>query len=134
MTSTHGSASRIKETLVATNFEGWSQELRAEFAANAANDQVGAELLSETDRVKVWLIRLSPGQRWPAHQHGRDYFWTAVTSGTSEQHTEDGTTTRVDYAAGATRHFAFIEGHYMVHDLCNIGDTPLVFVTVEHKS
>ena len=82
---------------VATDFSDWSPELIAEFKANARNYQVGGTLLSDDGRVKVWDIRLKPGERLPAHRHVLDYFWTAVTPGDSVQHTDDGTTRRVSY-------------------------------------
>ena len=61
-----------------------------------------------------------------------DYFWTAITAGRSRQHTHDGTTREVEYAAGETRWFHFGPGEYLLHDIENVGDTELVFTTVEH--
>ncbi|MER5932296.1 hypothetical protein [Streptomyces sp. NPDC002054] len=119
--------------VVAEGFAGWSPQLRAEFAANRYNGRVGGRLLSETDRARVWEIRLAPGERLPAHRHVLDYFWTAVTAGRSRQHTDDGTTREVCYDAGETRHFTFGAGGFLLHDLENSGETPLVFVTVEFK-
>jgi mannose-6-phosphate isomerase-like protein (cupin superfamily) len=119
-------------TLVATKFDGWTPELRAEFAVHAHDGQVGSRLLSANDRVRVWEIRLAPGERWHAHRHVLDYFWTAVNAGRSSQHTSDGTTREVSYSAGETRHFAFGPGEYLLHDIENVGDGPLVFTTVEH--
>lgn len=118
--------------LVATNFDGWSDELRAEFETHSYDGHVGSRLLSQNDRVRVWEIRLAPGQRWHAHRHVLDYFWTAVNAGRSRQHTSDGTTRDVSYDAGETRHFTFAEGEYLLHDIENVGDTDLVFATVEH--
>jgi len=80
----------------------------------------------------VWEIRLAPGQRWRAHRHVLDYFWTAVTPGRSRQRTFDCTTREVTYLTGQTRHFHFGPGEYLLHDIENIGDTDLVFTTVEH--
>ncbi len=119
-------------SLVATNFDGWSDELRAEFETHSHDGHVGSRLLSQNDRVRVWEIRLAPGQRWHAHRHVLDYFWTAVNAGRSRQHTSDGTTRDVSYGAGETRHFTFAEGEYLLHDIENVGDTDLVFTTVEH--
>lgn len=119
-------------TLVGTDFDGWSDDLRAEFAEHAHDGHVGSRLLSENDRVRVWEIRLVPGERWHAHRHVLDYFWTAVNAGTSRQHTADGTTREVSYAAGETRHFRFAAGEFLLHDIENVGDTELVFTTVEH--
>jgi hypothetical protein len=117
--------------LVAEHYAGWSDDLRAEFRRNAHNGQVGQRLLSETDRVRVWEIRLAPGQRVPAHRHVLDYFWTAIHSGRGRQHTHDGSTREVSYVAGETRHFTFGPGQYLLHDLENIGTTELRFTTVE---
>ncbi|WP_194913670.1 hypothetical protein [Catenulispora rubra] len=119
--------------LIATDFEGWSPELREEFERNAYNDQVGSELLSEDARVKVWMITVPPGGRLPAHRHILDYFWTALSDGHSLQHTDDGTTRKVSYRAGQTHHLYFAPGQYLLHDLVNDGATELRFLTVEHK-
>ncbi|ETD31735.1 hypothetical protein [Williamsia sp. D3] len=118
--------------LVATDFQGWPEWLKAEFAENAHDGNVGSRLLSENDRVRVWEIRLAPGERWHAHRHVLDYFWTAINAGRSRQHTHDGTVREVSYSAGETRHFRFGEGEFLLHDIENIGDTDLVFSTVEH--
>ena len=119
-------------TVVATDYEGWSDELRQEFETYAHDPHVGSRLLSENDRVRVWDIRLQPGERWHAHRHVLDYFWTAVNAGRSRQHTADGTTREVSYGASETRHFAFARGEYLLHDIENVGDDVLVFTTVEH--
>src|SRR6478609_7969239 len=74
----------------------------------------------------------APGERWHAHRHVLDYFWTAVNAGRSRQHTSDGTTRDVSYGAGETRHFTFAAGEFLLHDIENVGDTDLVFTTVEH--
>lgn len=118
--------------LVADDVDGWPDWLKAEFAEHADDGHVGSRLLSEDSRVRVWEIRLAPGQRWHAHRHVLDYFWTAVNPGRSRQHTFDGTTRDVTYRAGETRHFHFGPGEYLLHDIENIGDTELVFTTVEH--
>lgn len=119
-------------TLIAENFEGWSDELKAEFEAYAYDGHVGSRLLSENDRVRIWEIRLAPGQRFHVHRHVLDYFWTAVNAGRSLQHTSDGTTREVSYNAGETRHFSFAEGEFLLHDIENAGTEELVFTTVEH--
>lgn len=118
--------------LVATDFDGWTDELKDEFESHSHDGRVGSRLLSENDRVRVWEIRLAPGQRWHAHRHVLDYFWTAVNAGRSRQHTSDGTTREVSYSAGETRHFTFAAGEYLLHDIENVGDGDLVFTTVEH--
>jgi len=119
-------------TLIGTDFDGWTPELREEFQTHSHDGHVGSKLLAETPRARVWEIRLAPGERWHAHRHVLDYFWTAVTAGTSRQHTFDGTTREVSYTAGETRYFHFGPGEYLLHDIQNVGDTELIFTTVEH--
>ena len=59
---------------------------------------------------------------------------TALTDGISP-HTDDGTTRRVVYRVGDTRHFSFAGDKSTPDDLYNNdGPTELAFLTVEHKS
>ena len=109
----------------------WPSTIREEFEVNQLNGRVGTRLLSETDRVRVWEIRLAPGERIGFHRHVLDYFWTAVTHGQARLHTQDGSVVEATYAAGDTRHFAYGTGEYKIHDLENVGDTDLWFTTVE---
>lgn len=111
--------------------EGWNEPLRAEFEANQLNGCVGHVLVSETRRVRVWSLRLRPGERIGFHRHVLDYFWTALTAGRAVSHHGDGRISDSIYEPGLTRHLAFGEGEFMVHDLANVGDTELVFTTVE---
>jgi hypothetical protein len=110
---------------------GWSDALRTEFAQAAGDGRVGTELVSESARVRVWSLRLEPGERIPFHQHVLDYFWTAVTPGRAISHMQDGTTVEAVYAAGDTKHHHYGPGEFKIHDLENTGDTTLVFTTVE---
>jgi quercetin dioxygenase-like cupin family protein len=111
----------------------WSPELVAEFEREAKNPNpcVGSEFVSESERVRVWIIRLQPGERIGFHRHVLDYFWTSVTGGRGRQHVHDGTTTEYDYAPGETRHETYGPGEFKVHDLENLGDKEMVFMTIE---
>jgi quercetin dioxygenase-like cupin family protein len=111
--------------------EEWPQWVTDEFQRNQHNGCVGTELVSETDRVRVWTIRLAPGERIGFHRHVLDYFWTAITAGTALSHMQDGSTLERRYHAGETQHESYGPGQYKVHDLENIGDAELVFATVE---
>ncbi|TDD02571.1 hypothetical protein E1292_23075 [Nonomuraea deserti] len=117
--------------VVGTDFSDWPVSLRDEFQANAHNGHVGGLLLHESERVRVWQVKLAPGERLPAHRHVLDYFWTALTDGRSRQHTHDGTTREVSYRRGETREYVFGSGEYLLHDLENIGGDDLAFITVE---
>jgi beta-alanine degradation protein BauB len=119
-------------SLVADKHNGWSPELEEEFVRHRYDGHVGSRLLFETRRVRVWEIRLAPGERLHAHRHVLDYFWTATTAGRGRQHTSDGTTRDVSYHPGDSKYLTFNRGEYLLHDLNNVGDTELVFTTVEH--
>jgi hypothetical protein len=36
-------------------------------------ERVGSKLLFENDRVRVWELRLAPGEREALHEHKHDY-------------------------------------------------------------
>ncbi len=110
---------------------GLSSELEDEFRRAQSNGRVGSRLVSQTDRVRVWHLTLAPGERIGFHRHVLDYFWTAVTAGRGRSQYGDGRVVEVDYAAGDTQHHTYAAGESMMHDLTNIGDTTLSFVTVE---
>src|SRR5262249_62324132 len=84
----------------------WSAALKQEFEreAKAHNGCVGNQLVSENDKVRVWTIRLRPGERFGFHRHVLDYFWTAVSGGRGRPHLMDGTTVEDSYQPGGTRH------------------------------
>jgi quercetin dioxygenase-like cupin family protein len=111
----------------------WPAAIAAEFERERQNNNgcVGSSLLSETERARVWIIRLAPGERIGFHRHVLDYFWTAVSGGRGRQHLHDGTTVEYTYRPGETRHETYGPGEYKVHDLENIGDKEMVFMTVE---
>jgi beta-alanine degradation protein BauB len=109
----------------------WPATVRDDFGANAFNPRVGTRLLSINERARVWEIRLRPGERIGFHRHVLDYFWTAVTSGCARSHQGDGSIVEATYVAGDTKHHVYDAGESKVHDLENIGDTDLIFTTVE---
>jgi hypothetical protein len=111
----------------------WSPELRAEFEreSRAPNGCVGSQLLSETDKVRIWIIRLQPGERIGFHRHVLNYFWTSVNGGLARQHLMDGSTVEHNYAPGETRHEGYGPGEFKVHDLENLGDEEMIFNTIE---
>jgi quercetin dioxygenase-like cupin family protein len=113
----------------------WPADIAAEFAREAKNPNpcVGSVLLSENERTRVWMIRLAPGERIGFHRHVLDYFWTAVSGGRARQHVHDGTTVEYTYQPGETRHETYGKGEFKVHDLENLSDKEMVFMTVEFK-
>ena len=111
----------------------WPPEIAAEFEREKANPNpcVGTKLLLENERVRVWEIRLQPGERIGFHRHVLNYFWTCVTGGRGLQHVIGGTTVEYTYQPGETRHETYTPGEFKVHDLENISDKEMVFMTIE---
>ena len=111
----------------------WPSEITAEFEREkkSPNGCVGQKLVSENERARVWHIRLQPGERLGFHRHVLDYFWSVLTPGRARAHMDDGSTVEHTYTPGETRHETHVAGHFKVHDLENIGDKELVFMTVE---
>ncbi|MBI3436696.1 MAG: hypothetical protein HY056_16720 [Proteobacteria bacterium] len=126
----------LDKPAAAKDASAWPVALRQEFEREARNPNgcVGNELVSENDRVRVWTIRLRPGERFGFHRHVLDYFWSSISGGRGRQHLMDGSTVEYTYAPGETRHEAYASGEYKVHDLENVGDEDLVFMTVEFLS
>lgn len=58
----------IKTASDPTAFAGWPEGLYEEMKADEFNGVVGSTLVSENDRVRVWHLRLPPGQalRFPS--------------------------------------------------------------------
>lgn len=111
----------------------WPEALRREFEDNQFNGCVGSILVSETDRLRVWHLRLPPGKRCNFHRHVLDYFWTAHNPGRARGYYHDGRILDVTHHAGETKHFTFPLGDFFVHSVENIGETELLFTTVEFK-
>lgn len=107
----------------------YSEELRVA----PGNHDLGTSLWFENDRVRVFEVRLEPGERGPFHIHDRTYFWTVVEAGRGLQRFADGTYAIRDYGLGDTRFLEHSPASALIHDLENIGTTTLRFVTVEFR-
>jgi mannose-6-phosphate isomerase-like protein (cupin superfamily) len=108
-------------------------DLREEMRVAPQNRNVGTTVWFENDRTKIWEIKLAPGERVPVHCHTTDYFWVCVEPGRGRQHTLDGQTSEFDFTVGQVDFLDIAPGNNLIHDLENVGDTPLRFVTVELK-
>ncbi|MEL6233371.1 MAG: hypothetical protein AAFR46_03090 [Pseudomonadota bacterium] len=111
----------------------WPEALQAEFVADFSNPSVGSVLVSETDQVRVWHLHLAPGQRCRFHRHVLNYFWTCHSTGTARGWYDDGRIQDVVHFKGETRHYHFGPGEGFTHAVQNVGETELLFTTVEFK-
>jgi hypothetical protein len=123
----------VQKTAIHADRAEWPAAIKAEFQRESRqnNGCVGSMLLSETDKLRIWIIRLQPGERLGFHRHVLDYFWTSVNGGRGRQHLMDGTTVEHSYYPGETRHESYGPGDCKVHDLENIGPEEMIFNTVE---
>ena len=95
------------------------------------NPVVGSVLVSETDKLRVWHLMVPAGQRCTFHRHVLDYFWTCHSHGRARGYYEDGSITETTHYPGDTMHLSYAAGEYMLHSVENVGDTDLLFTTVE---
>ena len=106
----------------------------ADFAAELQGEQnraVGTKLLLENERVRVWEIRLEPGERAPFHWHTTPYFFVCVEAGRSRSRFPNGFYIDDDSEVGDSVFLDLTPEDPHVHDLENIGSTTLRFTTVE---
>ena len=109
----------------------WPEDLQHEFDHDSDNGIVGSVLVSETDRVRVWHLSLPPGKRCNFHTHVLNYFWSCHSHGKARGWYDDGRIQDVVHYPGDTKHFVFGKGERFTHAVKNIGDTDLLFTTVE---
>jgi len=113
------------------DFAHWPGGLHAEMLGDLENGCVGSALVSETDTMRVWHLRIAPGKRCRFHRHVNRYFWTALVGGRARGYFSTGEIRDVEHYQGETKHFDYGDGDEMVHSVENIGDTELIFATVE---
>lgn len=109
----------------------WPDELKRDLEAGRMNGCVGTTLVSETDRVRVWNLRIPARGRFGFHRHVLNYFWTALNAGRTRNYFEDGRVVEAEVLEGQTQHKTFGEGEFMVHSVENLSDYDLCYTTVE---
>lgn len=112
-------------------FAHWPDGLHDQMLGELDNGCVGSVLVSETDDMRIWHLHIAPGARCGFHRHVNRYFWTSLVDGKARGYFSSGAIKDVEHYAGETKHFNYGAGDHMVHSVENIGDTPLVFTTVE---
>ena len=96
------------------------------------SSHVGTRLLFENERVKVWDLRLEPGQSTGLHNHEHDYLYVVIGGGTLQGADADGN--RRDPNTMEDGHVVFRnipEGD--VHEAINAGEGPWRNIIVELK-
>ena len=112
----------------------WTEELKVSLRNQQENSQVGEKLILETEDFNVWSIKLPKGASLPFHRHSKPYFYTAINPGKSRSYYNDGSIKEIEYEANDIKYFNDLsEDNFFIHNLENIGETTLVFTTVEFK-
>ncbi len=109
------------------NADDYSEEL----GAAPTNFDVGTKLSFENSSIRVWEVRLKPGERGPFHTHAQRYFWTVVQGGIGRQRSQDGSMITREYSVGDTNYSEHSPQDPWVHDFENFGETDMLFITVE---
>jgi len=110
-----------------------TDDFAEELGRARSNHDIGTALWFEDERIRVFESRLEPGQRAPFHIHDKTYFWTVVNAGRGLQRFADGSYIVHDYVLGETKRLEHNPAETLIHDIENVGDTTLRFVTVEFK-
>lgn len=96
------------------------------------NVSVGTKLLFENEEIRVWELRLEPGERVPFHCHRTPYFWVCIDGGRAIQRYPDGHLIQVEFGPHDTD---FLDEDRLeterIHDLENTGETTFRFHTFE---
>lgn len=108
-----------------------TDEFIAELSEAPANLAVGNTVLFENESVRVWGSTIEPGTRVPFHNHTIDYFWVCVRASSAYQRFADGTARYIEPTPGQVSFQRYGPDENLIHDLENVGDTPLEIVTVE---
>ena len=112
----------------------WTKTQKEALQNATENTPIGEHLLLETDTFKVWSIHLPKGKSLPFHKHNKPYFFTIKNKGKSRSFYADGTITETAYQKDDIKYFNKLNTYdYFIHNLENIGDTTLIFTTVEFK-
>ena len=110
----------------------WPAEIEAEFEREAKNPNpcVGTQLLSETEQARLdHPPRARRADRLPPPR--ARLFLDLGERRARPPARDDGTTVEHTYYPGETRHETYGKGEYKVHDLENLGDKEMVFMTIE---
>ena len=97
------------------------------------SSEVGTKLLFENDRVRVWDLRLEPGEGSGLHQHDHDYLYVVIGDGKLKGVQADGTAL-VSHEQCRTDRSCFTKlQEEAVHEAVNAGETPWRNIVVEFK-
>lgn len=95
--------------------------------------EVGSKLLFENERVRVWDLRLAPGESTGLHAHHCDYLYVVIGDGELEAVDADGSLLHRGPMQDGEVHYRSIDGEPAVHEAVNVGQQPWRNIIVELK-
>ena len=94
--------------------------------------QVGTRLLFENERVRVWDLRLAPGESTPLHCHLSDYLYVVIGDGSLQTVHADGRRDPPRAMHDGDVRFRAVDGE-SIHAALNAGDSPWRNIVIELK-
>jgi hypothetical protein len=96
---------------------------------------VGSKLLFENDRVRVWELRLAPGERSDVHRHDLDHVLVMVSGGriAVDPEPDSAGAYREYFAADTAAGDAVFMKRGGIETAVNLGDAPYHELVIELK-
>lgn len=93
---------------------------------------IGSKLLFENERVRVWDLRLAPGEQTPFHEHHCDFFYVALVEGQLQTIFPNGDENAPRSLRDGEVHFREV-GEPVTHAARNVGSSDWRNIVVELK-
>ena len=99
---------------------------------NTVSPEVGTQLLFENERVRVWDLRLAPGESTGLHRHEHDYLYVVIGDGRLQAADAAGNRREASDMQDGDVRFSEVEGE-AIHEAFNVGAEPWRNIIVELK-
>jgi quercetin dioxygenase-like cupin family protein len=90
---------------------------------------IGDKILFENDRVRIWSVKLDPGQRQAWHKHDLSYVIVPMTEGKNIMYFEDGREKETNETSGGV----LWREAGAPHELLNVSDWQYRNILIELK-
>ncbi|WP_108246990.1 hypothetical protein [Muricauda brasiliensis] len=114
------------------NFDPWEQEKIDELLHQQIKESLSNRLIFEDESIKLWDLRLLPGERLNFRRHNTNYGWVCTTGGLLITRYGNGKIDMVKLNQGDTEYFEN-RGKNYINDLENIGEDMVVINILEYK-
>ena len=103
-----------------------------EINSSAISSNVGTRLLFENDRVRVWDLRLAPGESTGLHRHTTGFLYVVIGDGELQTAFPDGSREPPRTMQDGDVRFREVAGE-SVHEAINVGTTDWRNIVIELK-